>query len=168
MKRVKMAGKKQTIQKIHTVGRRKSAVARVYMAEGKGSVEVNGKDIKDYFGPTTSYPAVSVMPLTLVEMASNFDVRVVVKGGGLTGQSDAISLAIARALCLYELKLLPADAVEVSEEADEATGDDVVATTRPIKALLKLNKMLTRDSRAVERKKYGFRKARKKEQYSKR
>ena len=159
-----MAGKQKVVKKIHAIGRRKTAIARVYLSEGSGKVEVNGKDINQYFGETTVYGSVAIAPLILVESKDNFDVRIVVKGGGLTGQSDAISLALARALCMHELKLAPV-AVEEGEEEDEEEGDSIL---RPWKAALKANKMLTRDSRAVERKKYGFRKARKKEQYSKR
>ena len=157
-----MAGKQKVVKKIHAIGRRKTAVARVYLSEGSGKIEVNGKDLNQYFGETTVYGSVAVAPLNLIEVKNDFDVRVVVKGGGLTGQSDAISLALARALCMHELKLAP---VAVEEGEDEEEGD---SRLRPWKAALKASKMLTRDSRAVERKKYGFRKARKKEQYSKR
>ena len=156
-----MAGKQKVINKIHAVGRRKTAVARVYLSEGSGKVEVNGKELNQYFGETTVYGSVAIAPLKLVDAKDSFDVRVVVKGGGLTGQSDAISLALSRALCMHELKLAPVAVEEGEEEGD-------TAILRPWKTALKANKMLTRDSRAVERKKYGFRKARKKEQYSKR
>ena len=158
-----MAGKQKVVKKIHAVGRRKTAVARVYLTEGSGKVEVNGKDINQYFGETTVYGSVAVAPLNLINVKDSFDVRVVVKGGGLTGQSDAISLALSRALCMHELKLAPVSV----EEGEEGEGEDT-AILRPWKTALKANKMLTRDARAVERKKYGFRKARKKEQYSKR
>jgi small subunit ribosomal protein S9 len=100
-------------------------------------------------------------------MPKGFDLKVVVKGGGLTGQSDAISLAVARALCMYELKMNPVVEKTADESEDDEVGEEG-AVVRPWKATLKSNKMLTRDSRVVERKKYGFRKARKKEQYSKR
>ena len=164
-----MARKQKVMTKIHAIGRRKSAVARVYLTEGQGSVEVNGKEIQTYFGPTTVYPSVATRPLSLVGMPKGFDLKVIVKGGGLTGQSDAISLAVARALCMYELKMntvTEKPAAKSEDDADE--GDDGGAAVRPWKETLKSNKMLTRDSRVVERKKYGFRKARKKEQYSKR
>ena len=164
-----MARKQKVMTKIHAIGRRKSAVARVYLTEGQGSVEVNGKEIQTYFGPTTVYPSVATRPLLLVGMPKGFDLKVVVKGGGLTGQSDAISLAVARALCMYELKMNPlAENTTVKSEEDEDDEGGEGAVVRPWKATLKSNKMLTRDSRVVERKKYGFRKARKKEQYSKR
>jgi small subunit ribosomal protein S9 len=159
-----MAGKQKVISKIHAVGRRKTAVARVYLSEGSGKIEVNGKELQQYFGETTVYGSVAIQPLTLIDVKNNFDVRIVVKGGGLTGQSDAISLALSRALCMHELKLAP---VTSTAESEEGEGDSDV-DLRPWKAALKSAKLLTRDSRAVERKKYGFRKARKKEQYSKR
>lgn len=158
-----MARKQKVSETIHAIGRRKSSIARVYLTEGKGNVAVNGKDIKDYFGPTTVYPSNAIRPLVLVDVASAFDINVVVKGGGLTGQSDAISLAISRALCMHEMKIAPIKANE--DENEEGEGG---VELRPWKKLLKSSKMLTRDARVVERKKYGFRKARKKEQYSKR
>ncbi len=161
-----MARKQKVMTKIHAIGRRKSAVARIYLSEGKGSVVVNGKEIQDYFGPTTVYASVATRPLALVDVSTSFDIQVVVKGGGLTGQSDAISLAIARALCMHELKLNPL--AEVSDQEASEDGESAAVITRPWRVLLKSNSMLTRDSRVVERKKYGFRKARKKEQYSKR
>jgi small subunit ribosomal protein S9 len=162
-----MARKQKVMTRIHAIGRRKSAVARVYLTEGQGIVEVNGKEIQTYFGPTTVYPSVAIRPLSLVGMPKGFDLKVVVKGGGLTGQSDAISLAVARALCMYELKMNPVVEKTADESEDDEVGEEG-AVVRPWKATLKSNKMLTRDSRVVERKKYGFRKARKKEQYSKR
>ena len=162
-----MARKQKVMTRIHAIGRRKSAVARVYLTEGQGIVEVNGKEIQTYFGPTTVYPSVAIRPLSLVGMPKGFDLKVVVKGGGLTGQSDAISLAVARALCMYELKMNPLVENTTVESEDDEAGEEG-AVIRPWKATLKSNKMLTRDSRVVERKKYGFRKARKKEQYSKR
>lgn len=147
----------------HAVGRRKTAVARVYLHKGKGEVEVNGKPIAQYFGETTVYSEVALMPLKLTETQNQFSVTVTVRGGGLTGQSDAVSLAIARALCKHELQVNPfAGEAQDDEEADD------VGVNRPWRALLKANKLLTRDARIVERKLYGFRKARKKEQYSKR
>ena len=166
-----MARKQKVMTTIHAIGRRKSAVARVYLSEGKGTIEANGKDIKEYFGPTTIYAGVATRPLSLVDVAKNFDIKIVVKGGGLTGQAGAISLAISRALCMYELKMNPiAENVVGADVSSSEDGEEGEATvvTRPWKAMLKSNKMLTRDSRVVERKKYGYRKARKKEQYSKR
>lgn len=158
-----MARKK--VEMIHAIGRRKTAVARVYLSEGKGDVIVNGKKITEYFGETTVYSDVALLPLKVTELQDKFSLRVTVKGGGLTGQCDAVSLALARALCMYELKTNPL-AVKSESDDDEGGEGDVVA--RPIRALLKSSRLLTSDSRQVERKKYGYRKARKKEQYSKR
>lgn len=162
-----MARKTKADEKIHAIGRRKTAVARVYLSKGKGNVVVNDKPVADYFGPTTVYHEVAVLPLIVTELKDQFDLKVTVKGGGLTGQSDAVSLAISRALCLHELKTNPLATAEVAtdEESDDKAGGIVA---RPVKSLLKSNGLLTSDSRKVERKKYGYRKARKKEQYSKR
>lgn len=159
-----MARKQKVTSAVHAIGRRKSAVARVYLTEGKGKVEVNGRDIKNYFGETTEYSLKAIKPLVVVDVKNTFDVNVTVSGGGLTGQSDAIALGIARALCKHELSIAPIDADQTAEDVEGEEGVEL----RPWKKLLKSNKLLTRDARVVERKKYGFRKARKKEQYSKR
>lgn len=153
-------------EKIHAIGRRKTAVARVYLSEGKGEIIVNGKPIAEYFGETTVYSEVAMQPLTLTESRKKFDLQITVRGGGLTGQADAICLAIARALCMHELKTNPLATQEVSSDEEGEEGEGIVS--RPVKVLLKAKKMLTSDARKVERKLYGFRKARKKEQYSKR
>jgi small subunit ribosomal protein S9 len=158
--------KAKKVDQIYTVGRRKSAVARLYMVPGKGQVTVNGKDIKEYFGGTTVYPAVATRPMQVVDAKSDFDVSVNVYGGGPNGQADAISLAIARALCKHEKKLVPIAQVEEQEEgSSEGQGANALLKWR---TSLKALKLLTRNARIVERKKVGFRKARKKEQYSKR
>lgn len=158
-----MARKQKVTSAVHAIGRRKSAVARVYLTEGKGKVEVNGRDIKNYFGETTAYSLKAIKPLAVVDVKNAFDINVTVSGGGLTGQSDAIALGIARALCKHELALAP-----VSAEASEDDAGEEGVELHPWKKLLKSSRLLTRDARVVERKKYGFRKARKKEQYSKR
>ncbi|NLP57747.1 30S ribosomal protein S9 [Lutibacter sp. B1] len=125
---------------IHKIGRRKTAVARVYVSEGKGSIVVNKKDYKDYFTtPTLQYKIMQALNLT--DNATAFDIKVNVFGGGVTGQAEAIRLAISRAL------------VQLNEEN---------------RAILKPEGLLTRDSRMVERKKFGQKKARKKFQFSKR
>ena len=125
---------------INTTGRRKTSVARIYIQKGKGDIMVNGKDIGDYF-PTDVLQTIVQQPLDIVEAKGNFDVVVNVRGGGFKGQAEAIRLALAKALC---------------EENEEY---------RPP---LKKEGFLTRDSRMVERKKYGRRKARRKFQFSKR
>lgn len=125
---------------IHTIGRRKSAVARIYLSKGKGNITINNREAKNYFStPTLLYKL--NQPFNLVEMAGKFDVKVNVNGGGNTGQAEAIRLAISRALC------------QLDEEY------------RPV---LKSEGLLTRDPRMVERKKPGQKKARKKFQFSKR
>lgn len=124
----------------NTLGRRKTSVARIYMKNGTGNVTVNGRDYKEYF-PTMPLQYRIRQPFMLTETEGKFDVKVVVKGGGITGQIEAVRLAISRAL------------VEVDEE---------------MKKPLKAEGLLTRDPRMVERKKYGQPKARKKFQFSKR
>lgn len=125
---------------IHKIGRRKTAVARVYLSEGKGNITVNKRDLSDYF-PTATLQYKVRQPFTLTDSENAFDVKVNVFGGGITGQAEAVRLAISRALC------------EVNEEHRGA---------------LKPEGLLTRDPRMVERKKFGQKKARKKFQFSKR
>jgi small subunit ribosomal protein S9 len=125
---------------IHKIGRRKTAVARVYVSQGNGTITVNKRELENYF--TTEPLRYKVkQPLTLTNNEANYDVKVNVYGGGITGQAEAIRLAISRALC------------EV--EADN-------------RSVLKPEGLLTRDPRMVERKKFGRKKARKKFQFSKR
>ena len=125
---------------IHKIGRRKTAVARVYVAEGKGNITVNKKDIKAYFDTATLQYKVN-QPLALTNNEGNFDIKVNVYGGGITGQAEAIRLALSRAMC------------ELDAEH---------------RLVLKPEGLLTRDPRMVERKKFGQKKARKKFQFSKR
>ena len=128
------------MEMINTLGRRKTAVARLYLNEGKGNIVVNKRDYKDYFKTGPLRYSVTE-PLKLLEMESNFDLKVNVAGGGVAGQAEAVRLAIARALCLYNIEH---------------------------KTTLKSHGLLTRDPRMVERKKPGQPKARKKFQFSKR
>ena len=121
-------------------GRRKTAVARVRLLPGDGRITVNGRDHKEFF-PRPAYQITVNAPLQLLEVSDRYDVVAEVKGGGLTGQADAVRHGIARAL---------------AEESQESRGQ------------LKAAGMLTRDARAVERKKYGLKKARKRPQFSKR
>ena len=121
-------------------GRRKTAVARVRVMPGDGKITVNGCDYTEYF-PRPTYQARVVAPLRALEAGNRYDVVVQVEGGGPTGQADAVRHGIARAL---------------AEESQEA------------RAELKGAGLLTRDARAVERKKYGLKKARKRPQFSKR
>jgi len=125
---------------VNATGRRKTAVARVYLSKGKGNVTVNKKDYKDFF-PTTILQGKVQQAFGATETSNNYDVKVNVAGGGITGQAEAIRHAISRAL------------VKIDEN------------NRP---LLKVDSLLTRDPRMVERKKFGQPKARKKFQFSKR
>jgi len=125
---------------IHKIGRRKTAVARVYVAPGKGSITVNRKDVKEYF-PTATLQYKVNQPIAMTENEGNFDITINVFGGGATGQAEAVRLALSRAMC------------EVDAEN---------------RGILKPEGLLTRDPRMVERKKFGQKKARKKFQFSKR
>ena len=125
---------------IHTIGRRKTAVARIYVKEGSGNITVNKKDVDTYFTTGTLQYKVK-QPLSLTDTLDNYDIKVNVYGGGITGQAEAIRLAVSRALCQIDAEN---------------------------RATLKPEGLLTRDPRMVERKKYGQKKARKKFQFSKR
>ena len=128
------------METVHKIGRRKTAVARVYVSQGSGNNTVNKKDLNNYLTtPTLQYKV--KQPLMLTENLESYDIKVNVFGGGVTGQAEAIRLAITRAL------------VAINEEN---------------KAVLKPEGLLTRDPRMVERKKFGQKKARKKFQFSKR
>jgi small subunit ribosomal protein S9 len=125
---------------INAVGRRKASIARVYLTKGKGSIIINGKDCAEFF-PQKHIQANVLDPMQTVQVAKDYDIKVNVRGGGFKGQSEAIRLGIARAL------------VKLNED---------------FRKPLKEKKMLTRDARVVERKKYGKPKARKSFQFSKR
>jgi len=125
---------------INTIGRRKAAIARVYMSEGKGQIIVNNRDFKDYF-PDKQLHYVVEQPLNLLEVRDNYDIKVNLDGGGMTGQAEALRLAIARALIKINPEYKPA---------------------------LRAEGFVTRDPRVVERKKPGQPKARKRFQFSKR
>ena len=128
------------METIHTIGRRKTSVARIYMDKGKGAILVNNKKFSEYFS-TASLQYKIIQPFTLTNTEKDYDIRIIVKGGGTNGQAEAIRLGLSRALC------------KINEE------------NRP---LLKTEGLLTRDPRMVERKKFGQKKARKKFQFSKR
>ena len=129
-----------TTEYFYGTGRRKSSVARVYLRRGQGNITVNGNAITDYFGRPTHHQLIQ-QPISCAGVESTFDVRAEVRGGGLSGQCDAIKLGIARALLNYDEELRPK---------------------------LRADGFLTRDPRVVERKKVGLRKARKSPQFSKR
>jgi len=125
---------------INTIGRRKAAIARVYLSDGKGQIIVNGRDFKDYF-PDKQLHYVVEQPLNLLELRENYDIKVNLDGGGMTGQAEALRLGISRAL----IKINP-----------------------DYKPALRAEGFVTRDPRVVERKKPGQPKARKRFQFSKR
>ena len=125
---------------INTIGRRKAAVARIYINDGKGQITVNQKDYKEYF-PQETLQYVIEQPIKIVEVEGKYDIKVNLDGGGFKGQAEALRLAISRAL------------VKIDPE---------------YKPLLKSHGLLTRDPREVERKKPGQPKARKRFQFSKR
>lgn len=125
---------------INTIGRRKRAIARVYLSEGKGQITVNDKDYKEYFSVEQLHYIVD-QPLNLLEVKDKYDVKVNLTGGGIKGQAEALRLGIARAL------------VEIDPEC---------------KTKLRAEGFMTRDPRTVERKKPGQPKARKRFQFSKR
>jgi small subunit ribosomal protein S9 len=124
----------------YATGRRKKSVARVWLKKGSGNIHINGKTMVDYFKKQNLQMAI-FRPFTIVKRENEFDVKCSVKGGGLSGQAGAIVHGIARAIVEFEPDLKPA---------------------------LKKVKLTTRDSRAVERKKYGHKKARRSFQFSKR
>ena len=124
----------------YATGRRKKSIAKVWVKKGSGNIYVNGKKMVEYFQKANLQTAI-YRPLTIVNRKNEYDVRCFVKGGGLTGQAGAIVHGLARAVVLHEPDL---------------------------KTTLKKEKLTTRDSRAVERKKYGRKKARRSFQFSKR
>ena len=125
---------------VNALGRRKCAVARVYVEEGNGKITINKRDLTEYF-PSTILQFVVKQPLNLLDVAEKYDIKVNLQGGGYTGQSQALRLAIARAL------------VKINAEDKKA---------------LRAEGFMTRDSREVERKKPGRPKARRRFQFSKR
>jgi len=128
------------VQQNYGTGRRKSSTARVFLRKGTGNIVINGRAIDEFFGRETSRMIVR-QPLELTQTSEQFDVKVTVEGGGITGQAGAIRLGIARALVEYNETLKPD---------------------------LRKAGLMTRDAREVERKKVGLRKARRATQFSKR
>jgi small subunit ribosomal protein S9 len=126
---------------INALGRRKTAIARVYISAGKGNISINGRELKNYF-PSDLLQYVVTQPLVLTENVGKYDIKVNLVGGGTKGQAEALRLAVARGLC------------KIDAEAN--------------RRVLKEHGLLTRDSRVVERKKPGRPGARKRFQFSKR
>jgi small subunit ribosomal protein S9 len=128
------------MERINTIGRRKTSVARIYLTVGKGEIKINGREVAEYF-PVETLQIILKQPFVTVSGVDGYDVKVNVRGGGITGQAEATRMAIARALCELNPEFRPA---------------------------LKKDGFLTRDARMVERKKYGRAKARRRFQFSKR
>ncbi len=128
------------MEKKNAIGRRKCAVARVYITEGNGMITINNRDYKEYF-PTGILQAIVEQPFGTTNTTGKYDVKANIGGGGIKGQAEALRLGISRILCDIDLEMRPA---------------------------LKKEGFLRRDPRMVERKKYGQRKARKRFQFSKR
>lgn len=127
-------------QQTNTIGRRKTSTARIYVKPGTGNIVVNSKALEDYF-PLAAHQNVAKLPLSVTETDGQYDIKITVRGGGVSGQAGAVQLGLARAL------------EEINED---------------FHGVLKTNGLLTRDDRMVERKKYGQPKARKRFQFSKR
>jgi small subunit ribosomal protein S9 len=125
---------------VNTIGRRKTAVARIYVHEGKGNITINNREYKEYF-PTTTLQYIVTQPLNIVDAQEKYDIKVNLDGGGIKGQAEALRLAISRAL------------IKIDQDCRKD---------------LKSAGLLTRDPREVERKKPGRPKARKRFQFSKR
>ena len=128
------------MEKMNAVGRRKTAIARVYLNEGNGTITVNGRDYKEYF-PMAILQATIVQPFEITNTFGKYDVTVNMDGGGVKGQAEALRLGISRILCEIDTEMRP-----------------------PLKA----KGLMRRDPRMVERKKFGQKKARKRFQFSKR
>ena len=125
---------------MYATGRRKKSIAKIWLKKGSGKIYVNGKNYEDYF-KRSNHKMQILRPFEIINQSTNYDVKCSVKGGGHTGQAGAMVHGISKALLLFDSNL---------------------------KATLKKEKLTTRDSRAVERKKYGHRKARRSFQFSKR
>jgi small subunit ribosomal protein S9 len=128
-------------QTYSAIGKRKTSIAKVFLKKGSGNITINEKNFKDFFASAVEERELIKTPLLLVKVTNDYDISVIVKGGGISSQLGAIRLAISKSLC------------------------EINKSYRPI---LKQNSLLTRDSRIKERRKYGLRKARKAPQYSKR
>lgn len=134
----------------YATGRRKTAVARVFLRPGTGRVQVNGKTVNEYFN-RGDHRVAALQPLALLEVGEKFDIFATVKGGGITGQAEAVRHGVAWALVNYD--------EDGSTDSEGALG---------YRQQLRRAGYVTRDARKVERKKLGHKKARKSEQYSKR
>lgn len=153
-------------KRYYGTGRRKSSVARVFIKPGKGEIKINTRDLSDYFTRPTLQMVVK-QPLELLNLNSNFDIHITVKGGGASGQAGAVRHGITRALIQYDeqttVNIKPSKAKK-NEEADNEEASNHLTYRQQLRTA----GFVTRDARKVERKKVGLRKARKAVQFSKR
>jgi small subunit ribosomal protein S9 len=173
-----------TEKTINATGRRKTSVARAYLTKGTGKITINKRTLETHFGRETAQMVVK-QPFQVLEQEGKFDVNIRVAGGGVSGQAGAIRHAITRALVKFEREFMPdnhvpapeGDNLEIATEmagGDENEGGESGGGAGEQGVQLQWHKKLrqagfvTRDSRSVERKKFGFHKARKKIQFSKR
>ena len=146
--------KKAVLVQNYGTGRRKSSVARVFLRKGKGAMTINDRSLADYFGRKT-HQIIACQPLELLGLRDQFDLKITVKGGGHTGQAGAVRLGITRALMEYD----EAGTTKIPGEEENENS---------LRRKLRAAGYVTRDARAVERKKVGLPKARKAKQFSKR
>lgn len=143
------------LEQNYGTGRRKTATARVFLKKGTGTIQVNGRTLKNYFGRETAQMVVN-QPLEVVDKMGKFDITITVSGGGSSGQAGAARHGISRALINYD------------ESTTVNTDDTPIDNDVSFRRLLRRAGLVTRDARKVERKKVGRHKARKGTQYSKR
>jgi small subunit ribosomal protein S9 len=161
----KTVAKKVKINHNYGTGRRKTAVARVYIRQGKGIITVNKKPFAQYFTQDTTRTLIQ-QPLVVTGLTDKFDIVATVYGGGYKGQAGAMRLGIARALVEYDVA--NNDNISVNDNTDIALTGVSATSSASLKKVLRAHDLMTRDPRKVERKKVGRHKARKSPQYSKR
>jgi small subunit ribosomal protein S9 len=157
MTKTKQTKQAKTLKQNYGTGRRKTSTARVYLRKGTGVITINKKTLEEYFGGRTTAHMIVRQPLELLGVLDKFDIIVNVRGSGPMGQAGAIRHGITRALLQYDEEGTPA-----------VSGEEGEANPQSHRRILRTAGYVTRDSREVERKKVGHRKARKVEQYSKR
>lgn len=155
-----MASKSAAVKQYYGTGRRKSSTARVFIKTGTGKITINSLTVEEYFGRQTARMMVN-QALEAVDMINKFDLLITVRGGGDMGQAGAIRHGITRALIKYDEEFVGSDKQAANSEFENIKENSY-------RRILRKLGFVTRDSRQVERKKVGRRKARKKEQYSKR
>ena len=157
-------------EQYYGTGRRKASTARVFIRKGSGKMQINAKTIEEFFGRDTARMIVR-QPLELLDVNSDFDIFCTVKGGGMSGQAGAIRHGLTRALIAFEAANNPVSAEPTSaqdSEGGEGGESGGTVSRAPWHQAMRAAGYVTRDSRAVERKKVGRPKARKKPQFSKR